>query len=899
MAGSEQDRLLLACPCLNVKLHVAKEPEAGSSPIGKELQLGLAGVSVEQKILCSLSISQGLATVRCINCDQDVYTFKPSSSSVILEPISLAFITSSVLFSPSNGIVVPSDATVSGTEIASIRTDPYYSIAFRLVLPPPTNELSTPTASTTSTTSLAPAPPQAQQQQQQQQHSSRTYRPHLEKIRTIMDKELESNITAQQLKTEARIEAYKSQQLNALQKSIEATRLEKERLWTKIQDRVSSPPAASAGSDAGLSPHADGSGFLDPNSMATTSLHPFDVPSTMPVRFTSASYVQGAQGAFLDRRKASISEAAMSNQLREFEQRLASNSMRRQSIAPAIITETTSAEMNTITLANVSLTTTPLTASEAGPSMGEIQSFALSSSHASGEVAQSHGSDSARTSPTPKSKKKVTIVEAISIVEPEGTDDDNVEPEEDTDEGVVFDLDEELGFGDPEEAVFEIDEESDSDLSDAAEDDDDDVHPLANGVSAMNISKSLPKHGRGTGDMIVGSLRANYLRRQKNLEQHRRSLKEDLEFERSDDDGDDDDDDDNGTDNIPAALRFGTSLPIQILPRPANLPKSTAQGRLPLPQHTITTTNSSLALPPGSSPAAAMLQRRLSRAYGPDVDSEIGTSTRVGQHSGNSNLSTLASSLYAGSLRETSILPSLSATPGTVIIDPLMLLEEEHDADDREDQLRKHRQPFSSINHRRDQQELQESAIQFINENGQNSTESIILGSSTTAPIASGTITTATATAMSTTARSTLRSSSFSAQADFEPPHLYSARTYVGSTPWEMPTRVTVKSSGMREGSQLDRQIALEMAKEIEKEKQEKAAEAAAAALQEGGSSASDEEDGSAGRYEATRRVVEKIDETEEEEDEEDAEAKRIRESLLPPQAVPMPRDQDEETPTG
>jgi len=41
-----QEKLLASCPCLNVKLHLANVPEDGASLSGKELKLGLAGVSV-------------------------------------------------------------------------------------------------------------------------------------------------------------------------------------------------------------------------------------------------------------------------------------------------------------------------------------------------------------------------------------------------------------------------------------------------------------------------------------------------------------------------------------------------------------------------------------------------------------------------------------------------------------------------------------------------------------------------------------------------------------------------------------------------------------------------------------------------------------------------------------
>jgi hypothetical protein len=46
LAVTAQANLLAACPCLNVKLHLATAPEETSSLKGKELKLGLAGVSV-------------------------------------------------------------------------------------------------------------------------------------------------------------------------------------------------------------------------------------------------------------------------------------------------------------------------------------------------------------------------------------------------------------------------------------------------------------------------------------------------------------------------------------------------------------------------------------------------------------------------------------------------------------------------------------------------------------------------------------------------------------------------------------------------------------------------------------------------------------------------------------
>lgn len=313
--------------------------------------------------------------------------------------------------------------------------------------------------------------------------------------------------------------------------------------------------------------------------------------------------------------------------------------------------------------------------------------------------------------------------------------------------------------------------------------------------------------------MVVGSLRANYLRRQRGLEQHKKSF---TNGQLGDDE--DDENDDDLEDRGQPVIYFGTSLPIQIQARTPTIP--------PPPARTSAIA-SSLAMPPGSSPAAAMLQRRLSRAYGNDNTAELHTG-RLTNHRG--SVSNLASSLADVSLN----IPGTA--PGIVIVDPLMLLEEEHDADDREDRLRKHRQQFSSINHRRDLEQRKHDL---------DSTNS----------------TTSTTTAAASFSQSLARS----AQADFEPPHVYSARTYVGSTPWEMPTRITVNAGGyQREGTHLDKQIALEMAQEQEKERKELAR------------SHSGVVDASVAAHhqQLPRHVVDKIEEGEEEIDEEDEEAK-------------------------
>lgn len=323
-----------------------------------------------------MSISGDQTTVHCNNCNHIVYTFSTVSNTVQLEPTSLAFLNSSILFSPSSGVVVPSESIVTGDGIVALLKDSDYSKSFRLVLAP--SSLSPTEATSTISTNV-------------NNTSQHLYQPHLEKVRTLLDKELEANISAQQQQTEARIEAYKSQQQFALQESIASTRREKERLWAKIQDRVSAPPPPSVGEG-----HSNSSG-LQP-APQENGTHPFDGPSTLPIRLTNVSR-DGLHGSFTDRRKSAVAEMAMSHQFREFDQRMASNSLRRQSLVPG---------------------STPLPPA-AGLAPTQERS-ALSTSHASVASEASHNS-AASSSPAPKSKKRVTIVDTVSIVEPASHDD--------------------------------------------------------------------------------------------------------------------------------------------------------------------------------------------------------------------------------------------------------------------------------------------------------------------------------------------------------------------------------------------------------------------------------------------------------------------------------------------
>ncbi|KAF9434530.1 hypothetical protein BGZ76_007858 [Entomortierella beljakovae] len=721
MTVTPQQKLLATCPCLNVKLHLATEPGKGVILVGKELKLGIAGVSVDH------------ATVRCSNCDLDIYTFKPSTSSVNLEPTPLAYLASSIFYSPPDGVVVPTEVVITGEDIAARLDDPNYSHAFRLVL-----DISS--ASTADSRLSDPFSNSSTSAAAQQKQPEFPYRPHLERVRNILEKELESNLNAQQQKTEARIEAYKSQQMMALQKSIASTKHEKDRLWVRIQERVTAPPVSS-GETGVIGNNSDGSLNIGYDG---SSQHLLDVPGTLPVRFTSTS----PQRPFFER-KSSHSDVSMSLQFREFDQRLTSNSLRRQSLISA----------NTILPEDVKDSIDPTqsnTAANATSSIIEDQPSTIL--------------DTETSSASVKPKKKVTISESVnrfSAAEPEGVNDgdfddqDDDEDEDDEEDGVVFELDEELGFdNDGQEAREEVDD-NDNDGDDNINLNDFTIQSTSNGISIKSSGQSLPKYS----GMVVGSLRANYLRRQKGLRQHKQSLNDDeLDFH--------DEGDGEYSSTAPAAagaMLLGTSLPIQIHPRPANLPK-------PPPTTRISTLTSSLAQPPGSSPAAAMLQRRLSRAYGTDVPSDI--NSKVSRPS------------FSGSFVEVPP-PATALTPvaasNAVIIDPLMLLEEDHDEEENEERLRRNRQPFSAINHRRD---LERSSYQKPNlENSINTTPGV------------------------------LASSSFvTQQSDFEPPHLYSARTYIGSTPWEMPTRITTKTGGQREGTQLDKQIAAEMAKELDRD---------------------------------------------------------------------------------
>ncbi|KAG0057402.1 hypothetical protein BGZ83_010861 [Gryganskiella cystojenkinii] len=696
------------------------------------------------------------------------------------------------MFSPSNGIITPTEAVVGPQQIHTILADPNYSQAFRLVLTPTTpSSTGGPIASGAASTITEPS-------NANNTNSEKLYRPHLERIRTVLDQELEVNLRAQQQRAEARIEAYKSQQLLALQKSIESTRLEKDRLWSRIMDRVNTPAPELLTHALGESGQVNNHNTNAPAD--TNGTHPFDGPSTLPIRLTSASRIEGAHSAFLDRRKSSATEAAMSLQFREFDQRMVSNSLRRQSVAPISPTNA-AAETSANTAANAisdrHQDPNGLYTSEQGPAV----------------------ESSSSTSPNQKSKKKVTIaddVTRVSIIDHEKEprqDEDHVDDEDeadlDDDEGVVFDLDEELGFDDQEGDGSDNDNANDEEDQESSEEEADMSSTHLNGTdsgsssSAVNISSSGRSLPNKSG-MVVGSLRASYLRRQRGLEEHRRALQDDDEDDDAQGDADSDEEDnyEGRSSNVPYAATFGTSLPITIQRRtvnPAPLPPTAQAAALA----------TSLAMPPGTTPAAAMLQRRLSRAYGNDLPEGTQANGAAGSY--------LDPSFPFGG---TGTQPIAGSVPGTMIIDPLMLLEEEHDRDDQADRLRRRKQPFTSINHRRDMEKTRQQQQQ----SQQPDVSSSFSTSFSQAPVGGS---------MSTLAAAALSPSAFSGSVlaeDFEPPHLYSARTYIGSTPWERPTRITVKHGGMREGSHLDQQIEREMAKELEEDRKEQAATTALSA---------------------------------------------------------------------
>jgi len=301
------------------------------------------------------------------------------------------------MFSPSNGLITPCEAVVGGQAIAAVLQDPNYSHAFRLVLaptPPVSGDVkisstATSTFSTTSTVADSNVPDTSSST-----HRHETlYRPHLERVRTVLEQELEANLRAQQQRAEARIEAYKSQQLIALQKSIETTRREKDRLWSRIMDRVNSPAAEMMNSALGESGQI--------LSSDTNGAHPFEGgQGTLPIRLTSASRIEGAHSSFLDRRKSAATEAAMSLQFREFDQRMASNSMRRQSVAP-------------ISPPNAAAETDANTAANAVTDRHDLSAL---------DTAQEQEASSSTQQAAQKSKKKVTIADyatQVSIIEPE------------------------------------------------------------------------------------------------------------------------------------------------------------------------------------------------------------------------------------------------------------------------------------------------------------------------------------------------------------------------------------------------------------------------------------------------------------------------------------------------
>ncbi|KAG0263490.1 hypothetical protein DFQ27_001742 [Actinomortierella ambigua] len=985
--AADSSSSFLACPCLNVKLHLPTPVDNADSLAGTLVQLGLGGVSMEQKILGALTLTPEGATVSCSNCNQDVYTFEPTTPTVkAVNKTSIAFLTNtgssgaaggSTSFSPSNGRVIPQHGLIAGKKvIEEALAHPDYSHAFRLILftSAPTSSSkddiaaaadatttntaqadSVPSSSSatvatsaavsplsrpplpSSSSSPLPSPPS----QQQQQPLLPSY---LQRIRTLLDQELEASLMVQEQRTHARIAAYKSQQLLALAASQEQTIQEKEKLWRTIQQRVAPPatvafssyvpPSEDALQHSTLSHHSsDTQGNGNGNSSGiggggtTAVVHPFEI-GTLPIRFstdlnTSSSLMattmaNGGGTGVLPRwlKPAVQTDVATSLQLKEFDDRMHSIGMRRQSrvsgplpqydrMVPPSAEDLAASQV----LSSAAAAKTKKKEEEEeeekeeesrSPQQGDNQGKA--SPPPQEEVGT--GSDG-RTSHGIGAARHITIVEPAKQATDDdtttdgldhiGEDEEEVDDDEDDDEdiGVVFDLDEELGFDDAapapadgtrREGEGEEEEEEDGDESD----EESDGEGTAAGVGGV-AGKGMSLSNRPASSMVVGSLRLNYLRRQKKLEAERQRLKSeerklDEELKRTQQGSDDEDDDGNEDDinyrrrsKVPPSLLFGSSLPIQIH-RPTSGGPSAAAGvkgtmgnnnginqyaagamgttyttaaavtrnrSSSIAHHprwttaTSTTTTATLTqqggssggglpppppppvfnppeqltLPPASSPAGEMLRRRLSRTYG---TAKEGTPLMAYETAVSKKKTTKSPLLSATTA---SIPKDLYMGPGTIAIDPFMLLDDDYEDED-------------DHGGRGDENDVRQGGRRL---NGG------AAGATTTTTTTTATTTTTTTTMASTAPTTTTLSSGTgqqhhpfapstslarSAQPGFEPPHIYSARTYVGSTPWEMPTRVTVKAGGAdREGADLDMQLTLQMARELEEAKRTEKAE--------------------------------------------------------------------------
>ncbi|KAF9975399.1 hypothetical protein BGZ73_000963 [Actinomortierella ambigua] len=930
------DSSFLACPCLNIKLHLPTPVDNADSLAGTSVQLGLGGVSMEQKILGALTLTPEGATVSCSNCNQVVYSFEPTSPTV--KPVSktsVVFLTNSsgnaTSFSPSNGRVVPQHGLIAGqAAIEKALAHPDYSHAFRLILFP----------SSTSSSSSSPDKESAQADSEQVATSATASttttaaRPssplpppppllpsYLQRIRALLDQELETSLMAQEQRTLARIAAYKSQQLQALEASQAQTVQEKERLWQTIQQRVAPPTTTITFSSNVEDASLTGDRSLDAPAgagatagTAAAAVHPFEI-GTLPVRFStdlSTTMIANGGGGHLHnggvgggmqrwlkpvQQQTVQNDVATSLQLKEFDDRMHSIGMRRQSKVSGPLPQYDRAGPPTAE---------DLAASQALVSRGLSQRNDVDGEGADqGAAAATAGSSSSSSSPQPprsslssfqlgdpgdtvqetvgsegRISHGVGAARHITIVEPAeqmtvddtttdhiGEDDEDSEDIDDDDDGVVFDLDEELGFDDSTPAtkgsggaqdMNENDEEDDDEDEDEEEGGDAAGAGTGHGKGSLIPSRSGSGSGAAAGapssSMVVGSLRLNYLRRQKRLEAERQKLRSeekklDEELQRgrsSDEDEEEQDDAYRRRSQVPPSLLFGSSLPIQIhrpsagsgavaashknyaigtmattttttttttatmgsttrnrsssiVHQPSWMTASSQSGQLPLP---VFNPPEQLTLPPASSPAGEMLRRRLSRTYGTSMkDGGTIASPLMAYEASMSKAkspllaATTAAAASSGAAgMATSIPQDLYTGPGTIAIDPFMLLDDDDDEDDE-------------MNSRMAKQGGGAGGASRLNGAGASGINTTMIDStSTTAGLST--------------------SMARSAQPGFEPPHVYSARTYVGSTPWEMPTRVTVKAGGAdREGADLDMQLTLQMARELEEAKRTEKAE--------------------------------------------------------------------------
>ncbi|ORZ01246.1 hypothetical protein BCR43DRAFT_561533 [Syncephalastrum racemosum] len=218
------ERVVYACPCLNIKLHLSNKyileshqdsriecfKKYTDPPLeGWSFELGMGGVQAEYNTLMKTRSIRDWITVSCLNCATDnVYSVRTSSKSTTKYPIDLE-----TLCQAGDQVLIHRD-TIFGHQLESIRKRTNFSSHFGIMLMSDATPL--PDGQGLEETSETAIPGELYGQHKQ------------------LCKTLESSLENMRAETEKRIAAYREEEMTKLEQASARAKYDRKTIWHKI-----------------------------------------------------------------------------------------------------------------------------------------------------------------------------------------------------------------------------------------------------------------------------------------------------------------------------------------------------------------------------------------------------------------------------------------------------------------------------------------------------------------------------------------------------------------------------------------------------------------------------------------------------------------------------------------